>query len=146
LAFVVAVAALSAEPRAPMPAQALIGSPDVSIVPEPAATPARPVAIRCHDVAVGRCATIARAALDVTFEPELAAAATIDVWGSLTCGDPFDCPSPRLLDASPLGSAAVEFVDATMTWVNVVERDGPTSSPPPGGPSRVEAWRIRTAG
>ncbi len=91
----------------------------------------------CHDVAGGRCAEVARAALAVAADPSLPWPSQVDVWASLLCGSDFDCPSDRMTGHQVAGSAVVTAGTVGL-WVNVIE---PTAG---NDPAALEAWVIRS--
>jgi hypothetical protein len=109
----------------------------------PASSPAgaslRPGSVRCHDLPTDPCQRVAAAALEA-IGPVDAPVESIDVWGSLLCGDDLDCPPGRLARLRPLGSAVLTLGGtAPAGWVNVGERL------PAGrlGQTDVVAWVIR---
>jgi hypothetical protein len=74
---------------------------------------------RCVDLVASQCLRAAEAALTVVTGSTPVAAA--DVWSSLICGVPRDCPA-RLLDTGvPLGSVVLTFADDRRIAVNVIE-------------------------
>ncbi len=126
--------------RGGAPGVGLLGRGDAPNLRRANEPPARPVTVRCHDLAAGPCNRVAAAALDV-IGPD-AAVESIDVWQSLLCGDDMDCPAGRLAGLRPLGSAVVGFGDAESAgWVNVGER--PAAGAGGGGEPALVAWLIR---
>jgi hypothetical protein len=109
----------------------------LGIAPSPLARAlALPPAVHCHDVPEVQCTRIAAAAVDAVADPALAPATTVDVWATLLCGSTFDCPSYRLADRRPAGSAVVGLASSMVLWVNVTEPEAGSE----GG--SLDAWVI----
>jgi hypothetical protein len=63
------------------------------------------------------------------------------VWGTIACGDTFDCPPRHLEGRHPAGTAVVTVSPALEIWVNVTELDDPALAPPD---ARFDAWVTRS--
>jgi hypothetical protein len=103
------------------------------------------VALTCHEVASPSCQRLAVAALRAlpSTAPTVVRA---DVWPTILCDSPLDCPPTRLGALTrPLGSVVLDFGDGgPEAFLNVVARTAgasPTASSSPG-PQSLMAWVV----
>ena len=108
-----------------------------SETPTPTIAPGPPPRLTCHGVPGARCADILRAVLIAIADPPIPHPTKVDIWASLLCGDPFDCPPGRIDDRRPAGSAVVT-AGSIWLWVNVTDGLGAS------GPGTLSAWVIRS--
>jgi len=98
-------------------------------------------AVVCHGLEQRRCGDLAQAALGAIDDPAVARPIRVQVWGTIACGDDFDCP-PRHLDGRhPAGSAVVTISPALEIWVNITELDDGADQVEG---NRLDAWVTRS--
>ncbi|HET7169656.1 MAG TPA: hypothetical protein VFI69_10685 [Candidatus Limnocylindrales bacterium] len=93
-----------------------------------------PPEVLCHELAGSRCDQVAAAALGAVGGSMFGPIRSVDVWGSLLCGDTIDCPNGRLAFARVAGSAVIGLADGGTVWVNVTEL----------GRGSFDAWVVRS--
>ena len=80
------------------------------------------VPIVCNGMSAGRCGRIVEAVASRLVEP--ATIRIIQVWTSLRCRDPSDCPASLTRGRVSLGCAAVSYESGRPDrWLNVVARN-----------------------
>jgi hypothetical protein len=98
-------------------------------------------AVVCHGLEQPRCGDLAQAALGAIDDPAIPRPIRVQVWGTIACGDDFDCPPRHLVGRHPAGSAVVTISPALEIWVNITELDGGAE---PADVNRLDAWVTRS--
>ena len=97
--------------------------------------------VACVGVDEARCRDLAAIAVAAIDDPGIPKPIRVRVWGTIACGDTFDCPPHHLEGRHPAGTAVVTVSPNLEIWVNVTELDDPGSAPPD---TRFDAWVTRS--